>query len=119
MIVDVKNYETMQGALEALCSFLRAHGVSSDCIFDSKLVACELLGNVLRHADGQAKLQGEIKDGFLELKILTAKVFPIIEKSVCVDVLSEHGRGLFLVQEVCEHRVFTEDDGVRVYIRIK
>ncbi len=119
MIVDVKNYDSMQVALEALCSFLRVQGVSSDCIFDSKLVACELLGNVLRHSNGAARLQGEIKDGFLELKILTDDVFPITECNVCADVLSEHGRGLFLVREVCEQRVFNEEDGVRVCIKIE
>lgn len=118
MIVAVKNYDTMQTALETLCSFLRANGASSDCIFDCKLVACELLGNVLRHADGNAKLQGEIKDGFLELKIVTTVVFPIAEKNICAEVMSEHGRGLFLVREVCKHRIFNETDGVRVCIKI-
>ena len=119
MIVDVKNYDTMQEALETLCSLLRASGASSDCIFDCKLVACELLGNVLRHADGNAKLEGNIKDGFLELKIITKTVFPITENNVCAEVMSEHGRGLFLVREVCKQRIFNEIDGVKVCIEIK
>lgn len=119
MVVEVKNYDTLQSALETLCAFLREQGISSDCIFDSKLVACELLGNVLRHSNGSARMQGEIKEGFLELKILSEKIFPIAECNACADVLSEHGRGLFLVREVCKQSIFNEADGVRVCIKIQ
>ncbi len=119
MVVDVRSYDALQAALEQLCTFLREQGISSDCIFDSKLVACELLGNVLRHSKCAARLQGEIKDGFLELKILSEEIFPIAEYNACADILSEHGRGLFLVREVCKQYIFNEEDGVRVCIKIQ
>ncbi|MBQ8296038.1 MAG: hypothetical protein IJX87_06370 [Clostridia bacterium] len=116
--LEVKDNATLKEALEALCAFLTARDIPSERIFDSKLVACELLGNVLRHADGNARLKGEIKDGFIELKVFSDVIFHLPETRLCADVFSEHGRGLFLVDSVCEKRVFAEQDGIRVLIEI-
>ena len=118
MIFEVKNYATLKVAIDSLCEFLTANDVPKDCVFDSRLVACELLSNVLRHADGQAGLRGEIKDGYVELKILTKRVFTP-ETITCAELYSEHGRGLFLVNTLCEEQIFSEEDGVRVLIRIR
>ena len=118
MFFDVENHATLQRAVNALCDFLIEQNVPSDDIFDSKLVACELLGNVLRHKKGIARLCGEIKDGFVELKILSSSPFYPKEKQPCAEVYSEHDRGLFLVRSVCEERVFVDEDGIRVLIKI-
>ena len=119
MIFEVKNYTTLQEAIESLCAFLKEQNVHEDSIFDCKLVAYELLGNVLKHADGKAKLQGQIVDGFVELKIYSKNPFVLPTQKPCPDVTAEHGRGLFLVNTVCEERMFTEADGLRVQIKIK
>ncbi|MBE5739325.1 MAG: ATP-binding protein [Clostridiales bacterium] len=119
MIFEVKNYASLQEAVDLLCSFLLKEGVPSDSIFDSKLVAYELLGNVLKHADGKAKLHGSIVDGFVELKIYTETAFILPKEKLCPDTMAEHGRGLFLVNEVCEERFYSDEDGIRVQIRIK
>ena len=119
MLIEVKNQAALQQALDELCAFLTAADLSADLVFDSKLVACELLSNVLIHANERAKLQGEIKDGFIELKVFSSTVFVFPEKRNCPSALSEHGRGLFLVDSVCGQRVYSEEDGVRVLIEIK
>ncbi len=119
MIFEVKNYASLQEAVDLLCGFLLKQGVPSDSIFDSKLVAYELLGNVLKHADGKAKLHGRIIDGFVELKIYTETVFVLPKNKPCPEAMAEHGRGLFLVNAVCEERFFADEDGIRVQIRIK
>ena len=119
MIFEVKNYTTMQEAIESLCAFLEKQNVHPDSVFDSKLVAYELLGNVLKHADGKAALHGHIVEGFVELKICTESVFAMPAEKPCPEATAEHGRGLFLVNAVCEGRLFTEADGVRVQIKIK
>lgn len=118
MIFEIKNYTNMQQAMQELCDFLFRNGVSSDRVFDSKLVAYELLGNVLRHAGCEAKFSGEIVDGFIELKIISDSDFCIPEKKPCPEVLAEHGRGLFLVSTVCEGQIFQEDGVVRVRIKL-
>ena len=118
MFFEIENHATLQQAVNTLCDFLVANDVPSDSVFDSKLVACELLGNVLRHAKGKAKLCGEIKDGFVELKILSDAPFYPSGQKLCAEVYSEHGRGLFLVHSVCEERVFADENGIRALIRI-
>ena len=119
MIFEVENYTTLQEAIESLCAFLQEQGVRAECVFDAKLVAYELLGNVLKHADGKAKMQGQIVDGFVELKIFSDSPFVLPEEKPCPEAMAEHGRGLFLVDTMCEGRLFAEADGLRVQIKIK
>ena len=94
-------------------------GVSDERAFDSKLVACELLANELKHAESETELFSEIKDGHIELKIFSRKPFKTPKNIVCSDMFAESGRGLFLVNELCEGQIFSETDGIRVRIRIE
>ena len=119
MFFEIKDYATLQEGIDKLCVFLAQENVPSDCIFDSKLVAYELLGNVLKHADGKATLYCEIKEAFVELKICTGVVFSLPKDKVCPDATAEHGRGLFLVNAVCEGRFYEEEDGIRALIEMK
>ena len=41
MIFEVKDYLTMQKAIESLCVFLMEEGAQENSVFDSKLVAYE------------------------------------------------------------------------------
>lgn len=119
MIFEVENYITLKSAVEKLCAFLSAEQIPDESIFDSKLVAYELLGNVLRHSGGKARLRGEVREEMIELEILAEKVFCPPEAGECAGVFSESGRGLFLVDSVCEERRFTEKGGILVRIRIR
>lgn len=119
LVFKVTNSMTLQAALEELTSFLDEMGIDGERIFDSKLVACELLGNVLRHTDGETELRGEVKDGNIELKITSDFPFELPGKIVCSEAFCEHGRGLFLVNELCEGQVFSESDGIRVRLRME
>ena len=119
MFYEVHNYDTLQAALRSLCEFLQSENVPQGSVFDCKLVACELLGNVLCHAKGKARLVSEIKDGFVELKIVSDSVFYAKEKTACADVTAEHGRGLFLVETIANGNVYIEKDGLKVRVRIE
>ena len=118
MFFKIKNHAELQLALEGLSGFLLERAVSAERIFDSKLVACELIGNVLKHAEGVAELRGEIKDGFLEMKIISDNAFAFPQTVLCSDVYSEHGRGLFLVKQICNERIYSESDGIKVLIEL-
>lgn len=118
MIFEIENYHTLKRAVEELCDFLFENDVPVDRVFDSKLAAYELLGNVLKHSGGSAKLQGGITEEFVELKILAEKTFCPPSKGECSDVYSEHGRGLFLVDSVCAERVFHDDGSIVIKIKI-
>lgn len=118
MFFKIRNYEELQLALEGLSSFLLEQAVAEERIFDSKLVACELIGNVLKHAESVAELRGEIKDGFIELKILSQNAFVFPKEVLCSGVYAEHGRGLFLVKQICKERIYSETDGIKVLIEL-
>ena len=118
MFIEVKNYEALKEAMKQLCDFLAESDVPEEDVFDSKLVVSELVGNVLRHSDGIASLEGEIRGNFIELKVHSSVRFCPPEESCCPDVMSEGGRGLFIVDSVCTERTFTEDGSIRVLIKI-
>ena len=119
MFFKVNNLKDLQEGMERLCEFLLQSDIPAESIFDSKLVVSELIGNVLKHSDGIASLHTEVKDGLINLKITSTKPYVMPEKSVCSDVFSEHGRGLFLVDSVCHKRIQTEDGEIIVTLAIK
>ena len=122
MIFEIENYQTLRRAVDELCAFLSDEKVSPERIFDSRLAVYELLGNVLKHSGGSAKLHGGIADGYVELKIIAERTFcppPKKETVLCADKYSEHGRGVFLVDSVCEERFMTEDGGIFIKIKVK
>ena len=118
MLFKVKDFEALQTALGKLCEDLSAQCVPAERIFDCKLVACELLGNVLKHTDGETALKSRIEKDFIELKIFSERFFNLPKKIECADLLSEGGRGLYLVSKLCTE-IISEADGLKVRIRIE
>ena len=119
MELTVKDYQTMRDALARLCEYFSENQVPRESLFTSRLVASELVGNVLRHSMGEARIRGEVKEGYVELVVFSSVHFVPPKKSVCAEVLSEHGRGLFIVDKVCEERSLTEDGGILVKIKFE
>ena len=119
MIFEVNNLSSMHETIRALCHYLQEQSVPADLVFDSKLVASELLGNVLRHTNGGAKVKGEIKDGYFHLHIFSDVTYqpPTITKNA--DVYAEHGRGLFLIDSVCVERTVDEQGAIWVKMKIR
>ncbi len=119
MIFEIKDYQAMHAAIAKLCDTLQKSSIPSERVFDSKLVISELVGNVLRHTDGKATLHGEINGEFIELTVYSSTAFLPPEKSRPADVYAESGRGLFLVDAVCEKRTLTDEGGILVKIKIR
>lgn len=119
MLFEVKNHKALQDAADAFCVFLTERNVSEERIFDSRLVVFELVGNVLKHSHGTAQVRLEIlSDGFIELKVFSALPFCPPTESRLSDPYAEGGRGLFIVDNVCAERTFTDDGAIRVLIKI-
>ncbi|MBQ8658897.1 MAG: ATP-binding protein [Clostridia bacterium] len=119
MFFEVKDSDALQSALSELCSFLAENSIPEDCVFDSKLVLYELVGNILRHSGGVATVHGAISGEFVELKVFSSSPFVPPEKSVCSEVYAESGRGLFIVDKVCAERSYTPDGAIKVKIKIR
>lgn len=119
MIFEIDDYLSMQDAIAQFCLFLAQNEVSDERVFDSRLVANELVGNVLRHARGKAKLCGDIRDGFVELTVSSSVSYVPPRTTRNAEVYAEHGRGLYLVDSVCHERTTTKDGSILVRIRIR
>ena len=119
MEFEIKDNITMQKSIADFCRFLSDFGLSTENVFDCRLVANELIGNVLRHAKGQASLKSNIENGFVEMIVFSSVPFTPPQKATCSDVYAENGRGLFLVDNVCFERTITPDGGILVKIKIK
>ena len=109
MFMEVKNFEALKEAMKELCDFLAESDVPE---------VSELVSNVLQHSDGVASLESEIRGEFIELKVRSSVRFCPPEESRCSEVYAESGRGLFIVDNVCTERSFTEDGGIKVLIKI-
>ena len=118
MIFKIENYPSMHDAIEKMCRFLEENSVSENGVFHSKLVASELLGNVLTHSGGYAFLHGEIREGFVEITVKSSVQYAPPKQSVCADLYAEHGRGLFLIDAVAVERTLTQSGDILVKIKI-
>ena len=114
---EIKDVQSMQSALTEFCCFLTDNRVSAERIFDSRLIVDELVSNVLRHTDGVAWFTGLLADGFVVLRVRSNAAYIPPTQSVCSPVYSEHGRGLYLVDSICNER-FTDEDGT-IVVKIK
>ena len=117
MRFEIYDYQSMQTAIAELCQRLKDLEVSEDGLFHSRLVANELVGNVLRHSGGRAVLHGQVNGGFIELTLVSEFPFSPPKHSTCAGVYSENGRGLFLVDEVSVERTLTEQGDIVVRIK--
>ena len=117
-VFQVKDLNALQAALDGLCQFLAEWKVDKEKAFDCKLVACELVGNVLKYANGKAGLRVEVLDGFACLKALSDNFFGLPEKIECSGLYAESGRGLFLVNTLCEGEITAEADGIVAKIKL-
>ncbi len=118
MVFEVENEKTMQAAISEFCRFLTAQNVSSETVFNTRLVATELLGNVFRHTnDSKAVFGALIQDGFIELTVHSNTAYRPPKNSKLPELFSEHGRGLYLVDSVCVERLETAEGGILVRIK--
>lgn len=117
-VFQVKDFDSLQTALDGLCQFLAEWNVDQEKAFDCKLVACELVGNVLKYTNGKAGLRVEILDGFARLKALSDSFFRLPERIECSGLYAENGRGLFLVNTLCEGEITAETDGIVAKIKL-
>ena len=83
-------------------SRLRAHGASTEALFSCELIFGELLGNVVRYARGELEIVLDVAGSNGVLHFLDkGKGFTLIPR-LPTDLLSERGRGLFLIWTLSE-----------------
>lgn len=118
MYFEIDDFNALREALHTMCTRLEGMNIPRDAVFDSKLVANELLSNVLQHGGGRAYFRATLDEDTIVICVRSAVEYLPPQESSCSDVFSENGRGLFLVDSVCERRDYDEEDGIRVIIKI-
>lgn len=121
MLTIIGTYEELHSALKELAAYLTENGASDDGIFKAKLAVSELVTNAIRHTErGAAKVEWQVKDALCELKITSLPPYvPPKKESKCADVMSESGRGLYLVKELSENCVIAENGMFTIMVKIK
>lgn len=116
---EVTSFEMLRQVLDRFDMFLRESGITDDSIFDSHLILSELASNVLQHSNGKATVLGEIVDKRIEVEVRSSEFYipPKPSETKLPDSEAESGRGLYIIDHVCERRYNTPDGGIRVVVK--
>ncbi len=110
----------MNGFLKEFLDYLESENVSADCVFDSRLVSCELISNVLKHCGEAAYFSGSLTCDEVIIKVCGERSDGVIPpKPSLPEVLAESGRGLYIVNEVSGGNVNVSGNKVTVIIKRK
>lgn len=108
----------MNAELVAFTKFLKACNIADEDVFLSRLVSCELISNVIRHGGDTAEFKGELLVDKISITVISRSQRDINLKPVLPDVLSEGGRGLYIINAVSMNGIERGEDGeLRVYIK--
>ena len=119
MYFEIEDFNALKSALNSLCNGLTQREVPKETVFDSRLVAAELLSNALRHGGGKAFFSFVVEDDAISLSVRSLHAFRPPDKSILSSRDCEHGRGLYIVDTLVETRRYSEEGGTSVVIRIK
>jgi anti-sigma regulatory factor (Ser/Thr protein kinase) len=118
MTYDIKDYDSFKAAIDEICAYLSSCAVSKDKVFDCRLIVFELIGNVLQHSDGGARLQVDLEENCVRISIKAEKTYCPPEKGECPQTSAERGRGLYLVDSFSLERTFTAEGEITVCVAI-
>lgn len=113
---DIRN---MNAELRRFLDYLISCNVDEDTVFDSRLVSCELITNVLRHCKGAACFSGSLSGGDIIISVRPTVPTGKITVPELPDIFAESGRGLYIVNAVSGGNVAISGGVVTVTIRVK
>lgn len=113
----IANLQEMKAAIGEMCA--EFHGLPEATVFDSKLVACELIVNALRHGGGRAYFAYAREEQTIRISVRGETDFRPPAKSTCSGTNAESGRGLYLVDALSVRREYSAQDGICVVILIR
>jgi PAS domain S-box-containing protein len=99
---DAENAQAAHDVRSQLMAYLREHAGAGADLAGAELVFGELIGNVVRHAPGPIEVQLDWSDGRAVLHVIDRGRGFVRDPSLPADVLSESGRGLYIVSRLTE-----------------
>jgi len=94
--------ENIRDVLNNMLVYIRTKTNNEDSIFNCRLIACELITNVLVHSKCGANLQVNCYNNKVEIIVESDIVFCGENKNNIPDCNSYSGRGLYLVHTLCD-----------------
>ncbi len=114
-MIVVRDFDALRRALDGMT---KALSEPADRLFDSRLVARELLTNALRYGGGEAYFSFERVEGGVRISVRSANDFRPPEKVLPASAEAEGGRGLYLVDALSSARRYSEEEGIVVIVPI-
>ncbi|MBV8373115.1 MAG: SpoIIE family protein phosphatase [Candidatus Eremiobacteraeota bacterium] len=105
---DSSDAVSAQEARHAFVADLRGRGMASDTLHTAELIFGELLGNVVRYAPGPIEVMFDWNDNAPVLHVLDRGPGFTLVPRLPSDLLSERGRGLYIVWALAEDFNVTE-----------
>lgn len=118
MVYEIHDYDGFKKAIDEICSVLSSHAISSEKVYDCRLISHELIANVLQHSGGSARLQVAVEEVYVLICVKAERTHCPPQKGECPDVSAERGRGIYLVDSVSAERTFTQDGEIIVKVSI-
>ena len=115
----VDDLREMNASLKKFLDYLESENVDADCVFDSRLVSCELISNVLKHCGEAAYFNGTLTCEEVVIDVRSERSMGVIPKSTLPEALAESGRGLYIVNAVSGGNVSINGNKVTVIIKRK
>lgn len=97
---DAENAKAAQDARGEFVAYLRRYAADAAEVESAELVFGELVGNVVRHAPGAIDIDVEWTNGSPKLHVLDRGPAFALTSHLPADLLSESGRGLFIVRQL-------------------
>lgn len=107
----------MNEKLRRFIEYMESENVDDDAVFDSRLVSCELITNALRHCGSAALFCGTVNDDDVVISVRAENPCGAIKVPSLPDVLSESGRGLYIVNAISGGNVVISGGNVTVVIK--
>lgn len=113
----VDNLIHMDAALREFTDYLQRSDVCEDIVFDCRLVSCELITNVIRHCGEAAFFSGSLSGEGIEIRVSSENGGDVVVAPVLPDVFAESGRGLYIVNAICNGEIEVDGNCIRAFIR--
>jgi len=117
--LTVAEIGSMNTELARFLEYLRREEVDEDDVFDSRLVSCELITNAIRHCGSAAFFTGTLTESDIKISVCAKSPGGVIAVPPLPDVLSESGRGLYIVNAVSHGNVVISGGTVTVILKRK
>ncbi len=112
----VGDIKKLNDCLKPFLDYLRSADVDDDVVFDSRLVSCELISNVIRHLGEEAEFKGTLDADRIVITVSSEGTDCSKLKAGLPDVLAEGGRGLYIIKAICSG---ITSEGCSVSVSIK